>query len=46
MDKVILQENKKLSAKDGAHGKIDYVIDENNLCEIDNMSLDENKENK
>ena len=45
MDKVILQENKKLSAKDGAHGKIDYVIDENDLYEIDNMSLDKNKEN-
>ena len=45
VEEIILKENKKSSTEDWAHGNIDYEIDKNNQYEIDNMSLDENKEN-
>ena len=45
LDDIILQENNKLSAEAKSHKKIDYEIDENNLYEIDNISLDETKKN-
>ena len=43
---IILKENKKLRWEDVSHENIDYDIDEDDLYEIDNMSLDENKEKK
>ena len=45
-DDIILQEKIKLSAEDDAHENADSEINEYNIYEIDNMSLDENKENK
>ena len=45
VDKIILRENKKLSAGDETHGNIYSEIDENGLYTFDNMSLDEKKEN-
>ena len=46
MDDIILKNSKILSTKEESKGKIDSEINENNLYEIDNMSLDENKEKK
>ena len=43
MDDIIHQENNKLNAKAKSHKKIDSEINKNNLYQIDNMSLDENK---
>ena len=45
-DDIILQDNNKLSAEDEAHKNIDSEAYEDDLYEIDNMSLDENKEEK
>ena len=45
-DEIIQQENNKLGAKYEAHENINYDIDEDDICEIDNMSLDEKRENK
>ena len=44
IDEIILQENNKLSAEYEAQEKINHEIDENDLYEIDTMSLDEYKE--
>ena len=43
VDELILQDNKKLSVEDEAHKKMYSEIVNNDLHEIDNMSLDENK---
>ena len=43
-DKIILQDNEKLSAEDEAYENINSEIDENYLYKIDNMSLYEKKE--
>ena len=40
LDEIILHENKKLSVEDELHGNIYSEIDENDIYEIDNMSLD------
>ena len=45
MYEIILQQIKKLSAEAEAKYNIGSEIDENDLYEIDNMSLDKNKEN-
>ena len=45
VDEIILQENNKLIAEYEAHENTDSEIDENNIYEIDNMILDEKKEN-
>ena len=44
MDEIILQDNKKVSAEAESHEKINSEIDENNPYDIDNTSLDKNKE--
>ena len=44
MEEIILQENKKVNNEAVAYEKIDYEINENDLYEINDKSLDENKE--
>ena len=46
VDEIILRDNNKLSAEYEAHENINDEINEDNLYEIDNMSIEENKENK
>ena len=41
VDEIILPENKKLSVKDETHENIDDEFDEDEMCDIDKMSLDE-----
>ena len=43
VDEIILQDNEKLNAEYESHGNIDSEIGDNNIYEIDNMSLDERK---
>ena len=43
VDDIILKYNKKLSAEDEAHGNIDSLIDEDNLYEIDKITIYEKK---
>ena len=45
MDEILLQENQKVSADKGANKNIESDFDENKLYQIDNMSLDNTKEN-
>ena len=45
MDEIFLWENNKVSAEEEAHENIEYDFYENDLYQIDNMSLDEKKEN-
>ena len=45
VDEIILQENNKVSAEAEAHEKNEYYIDDNDLYHVDNMSLDDNREN-
>ena len=40
VDEILLQENQKLSAYKGAHENIEYDFDENELYQIDNMSIE------
>ena len=44
MDEIILKENNKVSAEEEAHENTESDFDENDLYQIDNMSLDEKKE--
>ena len=44
MDYIILKGNNKVSAESKPHENIDSEIDENDLYQIFNMSLDEEKE--
>ena len=44
MDEIIPKENDKVSAKEEYHENIEYRINENNLYQIVNMSLDDKKE--
>ena len=44
LDQIILQDNIKLSVEEKAHENINSEFDKNDLYEIDNMDLDENKE--
>ena len=46
VDEIILQKNNTLSVEDKTHDNIDHEIDEDYLYEIENIILDENKENK
>ena len=46
MDEIFRQENNKVSAESEAHKNIESDIDENDLYQIDNMSLDDKRENK
>ena len=43
---IVLHQNNQLSAEDEEHYNIYYEIDEDGLYDIDNMILDEKKENK
>ena len=43
MDEIILQKNNKVIAEAGSHENIESEIDENDLYQIGNMSLNENK---
>ena len=43
VDDIILQENKILSVKYEAKENTNAEVDENNLYDIDNMSIDERK---
>ena len=45
VDEIVLQENNKVSVEQEAHESIESGIDEKDLCHIDNMSLDDKKEN-
>ena len=40
-DKILLQENNKVSAEEEAHENIESELDEDDLYHIDKMSLDE-----
>ena len=40
-DKILLQENNKVSAEEEAHENIESELDEDDLYNIDKMSLDE-----
>ena len=44
MDKVLPQENKKVSTEEEAHENIEYNINENDLYQIENTSLDDKRE--
>ena len=44
VDDIILQKNNKASSEYEAHENIDDEVDENDLYQIDNMSLDDKKE--
>ena len=44
LDKIIPQENSKLSAEAEVHDNIESEIDYNDLYQIDNMSIDDKKE--
>ena len=44
MDIILLQGEKKVSSEAETHENIEYEIIENDLYQIDNMSLDEKKE--
>ena len=43
VDEIILRGNIKVSAETEAHKNIEYVINENDLYQINNTSLDENE---
>ena len=43
VDEIILQKNNKVIAEAGSHENIESEIDENDLYQIGNMSLNENK---
>ena len=43
VDKIIFQENNKIIAQYEAHENIESEIDENDLYQIDNMSLEKKK---
>ena len=45
-DEIILQKNLKMSAEDDAHDNIDSKVDKNDLYDIYNISIDENKVKK
>ena len=45
VDEIVLKENNKVSSQEEAHKNIEYDIDENDLYQIDNMSLYGKKEN-
>ena len=42
---MLLQENNKVSAEEEAHKNIEFYFDENDMYQIDNMSLEDKKEN-
>ena len=44
LDEILLRENNKVSAEAEAHENIEAKLDYNNLYQIDNMSLDETKQ--
>ena len=44
MDVIILQENNKVSAEEESHENIESDFYENDLYQIDNMSLDDRRE--
>ena len=44
-DEILLQKNNKVSAQEESHQNIESDFGENNLYQIGNMSLDNNKEN-
>ena len=44
VDEIILQEKNKLSAENESHENIYYEADEDDLYDIDNTSLEKNKE--
>ena len=44
VDQIILKKNNKYIPEDEAHYNINYKFDEDNLYDIENMSLDEKKE--
>ena len=46
VDQIILKEKSKFSAEDEAQESIYFEINEDDLHEIDNMSIDKNTENK
>ena len=43
VDKILLQENNKVSAEAEANEKIESELNKNDLYQIDNMSIDDNK---
>ena len=45
VDEILLHKNQKLSAEKEAHEKFESDFDENELYQIDNMSLDDTKKN-
>ena len=44
VDEILLQENQKLISEKGEHENIESDFDENDLYQIDNMSLEDTKE--
>ena len=44
VDEILLQENQKVSATKEAHENIESGLDEKNLYQINNMSLEDTKE--
>ena len=43
MDIILTQENNKLSSEAEAHENIEYDLDDNDIYQICNMSLDDKK---
>ena len=44
MDGILIQDNNKVSSEDESHENIESYINENDLYQIDNISLDDKKE--
>ena len=44
MDEILLNETQKVSAVRGAPGLLDSDYDENNLCQVENITLEETTE--
>ena len=44
MDEILLKENNKVISDEEAHENVESNIGENDLYQIDNMSLDDKKE--
>ena len=44
MDEIPLQVNQKVSTEKGSHENIESDLDESELYQMDNMSLDDTKE--
>ena len=45
MDEILVQEDNTLSSEEDAHENIEQNFDDNNLYQIDNMNIDDKKEN-